>query len=67
MRSEIAKPCAVSAEFERGALTKPRQDVDPLAGGGRVSDFDYDKLREEGRERARSTAVWDPRYCSKEY
>ena len=32
-----------------------------------MSDSDYDRLREEGRERARSTAIWDARYCTKEY
>ena len=32
-----------------------------------MSDSDYDRLREEGRERARSTAIWDARYCTKEW
>ena len=32
-----------------------------------MSDFDYDRLREEGRQRARSTAVWNPGQCTKEY
>src|SRR5579859_3235986 len=33
----------------------------------RKSEFDYERQREDGRKRARSTAVWDPRYCSKEW
>jgi hypothetical protein len=37
------------------------------ASEANMSDFDYEKLREEDRIRARSTAVWDARYCPKEY
>jgi hypothetical protein len=32
-----------------------------------MSDFDCDRLREERRVRGRSAAVWDARYCTKEY
>jgi putative zinc ribbon protein len=31
-----------------------------------VSDS-YDQLREQGRARARATAVWDPRFCPREW
>lgn len=33
----------------------------------RKSEFDYDRLREEGRMRARATAVWDARCCTQDY
>lgn len=31
-----------------------------------MSDFDYDSLKALARVQARSTAVWDPRQCSRE-
>jgi hypothetical protein len=34
--------------------------------GWPVSDFNDEEAKEQGRARARSTAVWDGRLCEKE-